>query len=138
MAELLANPVPPPPEQPLATDVASAVPPHMIDGVHITIQDLMVTDNEDALKDKDLSAWLDERENPGFRKMTDTKTTGLASIDEGAYLGEKIQDRQGRVEVSWQRDHAVVYLHGLLRYPGMRSPYHLPRLSRWWGRWVKV
>lgn len=82
MAELLANPVPPPPEQPLATDVASAVPPHMIDGVTITIQDLMVTDDEDTMKDKDLSEWLDEREQLGFQKMADTKATGLAGIDE--------------------------------------------------------
>lgn len=82
MAELLANPVPPPPEQPLATDVASAVPPHMIDGVTITIQDLMVTEDEDTMKDKDLSEWLDKRERLGFQKMADTKATGLAGIDE--------------------------------------------------------
>ena len=74
------------------------MPPHMIDGVHITIQDLMVTDNEDALKDKDLSAWLDERENLGFRKMADTKATGLTSIDEAMVrtLAKKYRtDRDG-------------------------------------------
>lgn len=81
LAELIANPVPPPPE-PLEMEVAAAVPPHMVDGVEITMQDLMVTENEDAMKDKDLSAWLDEREMLGFKKMADTKATGLPSIDE--------------------------------------------------------
>ena len=81
LAELIANPVPPPPE-PLEMEVAAAVPPHMVDGVEITMQDLMVTENEDAMKDADLSAWLDEREWLGFKKMADTKATGLLSIDE--------------------------------------------------------
>lgn len=81
LAELIANPVPPPPE-PLEMEVAAAVPPHMVDGVEITMQDLMVTENEGAMKDKDLSAWLDEREKLGFEKMADTKATGLPSIDE--------------------------------------------------------
>lgn len=81
LAELLANPVPPPPEKPEA-DAASAVPPHTVDGVKITIQDLMVSENPDRLKDGDLSDWLDEREKLGFEKMAATKATGLARIDE--------------------------------------------------------
>ena len=80
MAELMANPVPVPPVS-LATNVASAVPPHTVDGSGLTIQDLMVVQDEEAAKDRGLSEWLDERERLGFEKMAATKPTGIAQVD---------------------------------------------------------
>ena len=82
IAELLANPVPPPPE-PLATvDLqGAAVPPHIVDGTEITIHDLMVNDDGRPLKDKDLNEWLDAREKMGFDKMRDSEATGIVAVD---------------------------------------------------------
>ena len=82
IAELLANPVPSPPE-PLATTNLQgvAVPPHVVDGTEITIQDLMVNDDDRPLKDKDLNEWLDAREKMGFAKMKDSEATGIVKVD---------------------------------------------------------
>lgn len=82
LAELMSNPVPPPPE-PLDTDGEPLVtPPYVVDGSELTIQDLMTVADPDATKDKDLSEWLDAREELGFRKMADAKATGLCRVDE--------------------------------------------------------
>ena len=101
----MANPVPPPPLPPPAvsldaTAVVSAVPPHEIDGVEITIQDLMVTESEGVMKDKDLSEWLDEREKLGFQKMAETKATGRADIDESTVrtLAQKYREDNDKVK----------------------------------------
>ena len=103
LAELMANPVPPPPPLAVsldATAVASAVPPHKINGVEITIQDLMVTESKGAMKDKDLSEWLDEREKLGFQKMAETKATGRADIDESTVrtLAQKYRQDNDKVK----------------------------------------
>ena len=80
IAELLANPLPSPPE-PLTVDQTVAVPPHIVDGTEITIHDLMVSDDGRPLKDKDLNEWLDAREQMGFDKMRDSEATGIAKVD---------------------------------------------------------
>lgn len=80
LAELMANPLPLAPE-PMATDVGPAVPPHIVDGVEITLQDLMVVDDPEKMKDKELSEWLDARERLGFSKMAETNASGLLEVD---------------------------------------------------------
>ena len=60
----------------------AAVPPNVLNGTAITIQDLMP--NASEMKDKELSDWLDTREHLGFKNMTETKATGLHHVDEGA------------------------------------------------------
>ena len=82
MAELMANPIPQPPEQTNADVQPAAVPPHVVDGAELTIEDLMVTEDLSEMKDKDLSEWLDARERLGFEKMALTKASGLLHIDE--------------------------------------------------------
>lgn len=82
LAELLVNPVPsppPPPEEPRNV----VVPPHQVDGVELSITDLMIIPNAAGkappLKDKELSRWLDAREAMGFAKMKDLEATGMQS-----------------------------------------------------------
>lgn len=80
IAELLANPLPSPPEPESVADVqASAIPPHVVDGSVITIHDLMV--GADPLKDQKLTEWLDAREKLGFEKMAETVATGQPNVD---------------------------------------------------------
>ena len=82
LAELIANPIPLPPE-PLDEDGQPlVVPPYVVDGSELTIQDLMAVDDPAAMKDKDLSAWLDEREQLGLQRMASTNATGLAHVDD--------------------------------------------------------
>ena len=82
-AELLANPIPAPPAPESVEDLqGSAIPPHVLDGSHITISDLMV--GGDLSKDQHLSVWLDAREKMGFAKMADSVATGLPEVDEAA------------------------------------------------------
>ena len=83
LAELLANPVPSPPEPEAITDLrGSAVPPHVLNGSEMTISDLMV--GADPSKDEHLTKWLDAREKIGFNNMAETTATGSFEIDEKA------------------------------------------------------
>lgn len=102
LAELLANPVPAPPAPESAEDLkGSAVPPHVVDGSHITITDLMV--GADPTKDQHLSEWLDAREKMGFAKMAAVEATGLPKVDEAAVR---------TLAVKYQRDNDKVKCHG--------------------------
>ena len=82
LAELIANPVPSPPE-PLATTAlhGTAVPPSVVNDTEITIGDLMAGEGFDLTKDQHLSEWLDAREKLGFAKMAGAEATGLSDVD---------------------------------------------------------
>lgn len=57
------------------------MPPSVVNGTEITIDDLMVREGGDCLKDKHLSEWLDAREKMGFAKMAETEATGLPDVN---------------------------------------------------------
>ena len=95
----MANPIPPPPE-PMATDFHAAVPPHIVDGIDITINDLMVLDDPEKTKDKELSEWLDARERMGFLKMAETKASGMLHVDPSAVrtLAQKYREDDNKLK----------------------------------------